>query len=428
MNSKLFSFIKKCPTPFHAVQTLENELNEKGFIKLCESENTPVEKGKSYYITRNMSSIIAFKIPSDDYSGFMISASHCDSPCFSIKENAEVKNGTYVRLSTEKYGGMLLSTWLDRPLSIAGRIICETENGAETRLVDFEECSAVIPNVAIHMNRSANENASYNMAVDMIPLFCDSQSDVDFNSMLSEKAGIEKEKILSSELFLYNNQDGIEWNDYISAPRLDDLQCVFACKEAFLQSENSNCVTVLAVFDNEEVGSSTKQGADSTFLYDTLKRINESFGKSDTDYNCSLADSFMLSCDNAHAVHPNHPELSDSNHSVYMNKGVVIKYNANRKYTSDGVSSAVFKKIAKEAGVPVQIYCNRADIVGGSTLGNISNTHVSLNTVDIGLPQLAMHSAFETAGREDTIFMIKAVSSFYGKRIISEKNGSFIIE
>jgi aspartyl aminopeptidase len=409
MNQALFDYIAACPTAYQAVAHTEEILKGKGYLPLYENEEWALEKGKGYYVTRNGSSLIAFRIPKEAKTGFMITASHCDSPSFKIKENAEIKEGGYVRLSVEKYGGMLCSTWLDKPLSVAGRITVKSGHGIRLCNVDLQKTAVVIPNVAIHMNRNANENTSYNPAVDMLPLYGLEKS---FRAEIAAAAGVKEEDILTSDLFLYNPQAGVEWGEYISSPRLDDLQCAFSALTAFLMAQKDGGMPVYCLFDNEEVGSQTKQGAASTFLFDTLERIAENSGMGGT-YRRLLADSFMLSCDNAHAVHPNHPEYSDKNHTCRMNGGVVVKYNANQKYTTDALSAGVFARICEKAGVPTQMYANRADMPGGSTLGNISNTQVSLNTADIGLAQLAMHSAFETAGAKDTEYMVKALKAFY---------------
>lgn len=428
MNKELFDFIDNSPTPFHAVDNIAKKLCENGYTHLSESEKWDLRPGCGYFVTRNMSSIIAFSIPSADYAGFMLSASHCDSPAYKIKDNAELRDGTYLRLSTEGYGGMICSTWLDRPLSVAGRVTVRTPDGIRAKLVDFKGFTAVIPNLAIHFNRQMNEGVSYNQAVDMVPLFDDEGNGKSFRERLAELAGVPEKDILSTDLIIYNAEKGCEWNSYISSPRLDDLQCAFATLEGFLSAEPVSSVPVYCCFDNEEVGSHTKQGAASTFLEDTLKRISGSFGKTETEHRIAVSNSMMLSCDNAHALHPNHPEKHDRNHSVYMNKGIVIKYNASQKYTSDSISSGLFQVICEKAGVPFQKFTNRADIAGGSTLGNIANTHVSLNTVDIGLPQLAMHSAYETAGAKDTEYMARALRIFFQSSLTMESDGTYTIK
>ncbi len=422
MNERLFDYIANAPTAYHAAAHSANMLKNAGYKELFEGDEWKIKSGRGYFVRRNGSSLIAFRVPSDYATGFMITASHSDSPCFKIKENPELADKYYVRLSTEGYGGMIYSSWIDRPLSVAGRLCVKTEKGIEIKLVDTKEPVALIPNVAIHMNRQVNSGMNYNAAVDMLPMFGGEKDS--FKSYIASLAGVTTEDIVTTDLFLYNPQKGYEWGSYISAPRLDDLQCAFASLTAFVESADAlvvnSSVPVYALFDNEEVGSHTKQGAASTFLYDVLSRVARSLGK---EFDLLVANSFMVSCDNAHACHPNHPEYSDKNHTVHMNEGIVIKYNANQKYTSDAVSAALFKLICDEAKVPVQYYANRADMAGGSTLGNIANTQVSLNTVDIGLAQLAMHSSFETAGEKDTKYMVRALSKFYSKALKATENG-----
>lgn len=416
INKKLFEYIKNSPTPYHAVAHSADILRNEGYSELIECEEWTLCEGGKYFVTRGGSSLIAFRIPKADFKGFMLTAAHSDSPTFRIKENAELKNSYYVRLSTERYGGMLCSTWMDRPLSVAGRVVVKSEDGIKIKLVDSVTPCAIIPNVAIHMNRNANDGIKYNPAVDMVPVFADADSNVSFKESVATWSGISADDILSWDLMLYCPDAGNEWNGIISAPRLDDLQCAFASLEAFITSESGASAPVYCLFDNEEVGSLTKQGADSTFLSDVLQRICDTFGGHDT-LKTRTANSFLVSCDNAHAVHPNHPEYSDPNHTVRLNGGIVIKYNANQKYTSDAVSTGIFKTVCEEAGVKHQTYANRADMAGGSTLGNISNAHVSLMSVDVGLPQLAMHSAYECAGAEDTGMMIDALKVFFRKAV-----------
>jgi aspartyl aminopeptidase len=422
MNKKLFDYINASPTAYHATAHTASILKNAGYKELFEGDSWKLKSGKGYFVRRNGSSLIAFRTPNIDATGFMITASHSDSPCFKIKENPELADKYYVKLSTEGYGGMIYSSWMDRPLSIAGRVTVKSEKGIEIRLVDFKEPVAIIPNVAIHMNRQVNSGYSYNAAVDMLPLFGGEKDG--FMTAVASLAGVSVDDIITTDLFLYNPQKGYEWGGYVSAPRLDDLQCAFASLTAFVESADAlvinSAIPVYALFDNEEVGSQTKQGAASTFLYDVLSRVATAIGK---EFNPLVANSFMVSCDNAHACHPNHPEFSDRNHTVHMNDGIVIKYNANQKYTSDAVSVALFKLICEEAKAPTQYYANRADMAGGSTLGNIANTQVSLNTVDIGLAQLAMHSSFETAGKKDTKYMVRALSKFYSKALKATDGG-----
>ena len=425
MNQALFSFIRNCPTAYHAVEQITSVLSKDGYTPLYEGQKWEVRPGGRYFVTRNGSSVIAFSVPAGEIRGFMPAAAHCDSPAFKIKENPELCDEMYVRLSTEKYGGMLCAPWMDRPLSVAGRVCLRTESGMATRNVDLQKPMAVIPSVAIHMNRAANENARYDPAVDMLPLLGTAAHKGSLLAAVAEALGVKAEDILSTDLFLYNPAEGVEWNGLIAAPRLDDLECVFAALEAFRAAKVGDAVPLLCVFDNEEVGSSTKQGADSTFFSDVLHRLCDALGLPGDACTRLLANSLMLSCDNAHARHPNHPEFADRNHTAALNGGIVIKYNANQRYTSDAVSVALFRLLCEKAGVPVQYYANRADMPGGSTLGNIANTHVSLNTVDIGLAQLAMHSSFETAGADDLLFMTKALTRFFGSAVSALPDGSY---
>lgn len=419
ISEELLSFIRKSPTCFHAVDTIRSMLKEAGYQELKECEAWNLQTGGKYFTTRNGSSVIAFSIGKelDDYH-FQIAASHSDSPTFKIKENAELKGkGGYIQLNTEGYGGMICSTWMDRPLSIAGRVLVKEGNALVTKLVSFDRDLVLIPNVAIHMQRNVNDGMAFNKQVDMLPLFSAGEcEDGDFYRLIAEELGCSREDIMGTDLFLVNRMQPSIWGmkeEFISSPQLDDLQCAFTSLKAMLTGKNAHGINVYACFDNEEVGSGTKQGALSTFLSDVLNRINENLGFTKEELCRAVAKSFMVSCDNAHAVHPNHPEKTDANNCTYMNQGIVVKYSANQKYTTDGISSAVFSDICGRADVPVQRFANRSDMVGGSTLGNLSNQHVSLHTVDIGLPQLAMHSAYETAGIKDTAYMVKALQKFY---------------
>ena len=403
----ILEFIKNSTDAWHTADTIKGVLDKHGFCELSESEKWNIEKGGKYYVMRNMSSIIAFKI-SESFKSFMITAAHGDSPCFKIKPSVKTDDLNYIKLDVESYGGQILSTWFDRPLSVSGRVIVETEKGLETRLVRLEN-AAVIPSVAPHLVRDNKELSVLNMP----PMYALSQSPRNLLTDIAENADVK-----GFDLMVYNNQEGIIWgDDFISAPRLDDLQCVYGILNGFLEGENKETVQVMCVFDNEEVGSGTKQGAKSDFLSSTLIRISEGLGISYEEVSRMLASSFMVSADNAHAIHPNRAEMSDKNNYPKLNNGIVIKYNASQKYTTDAVSEAVFKKICEMAEVPYQAYANRSDIAGGSTLGNLADEKTSINTVDIGLAQLAMHSAFETAGNKDMQYLIKAIKKFYETKI-----------
>ena len=430
-NAGLLHFIEKSPEAFHAVGSIKTLLIEAGYREIKETESWNLVPGGKYFVTRNSSSVAAFQIPelqengepeqdkkiTDVVKGFHIVAAHSDSPTFKVKEKPEIKvEEQYVKLNTEKYGGMLMSTWLDRPLSVAGRLVIREEGNIREIPVNVDKDLLVIPNVAIHMNREANKGVEYNPQVDMLPLYAQAGGDKDFMDTVAQAAGVKAEDILAHDLFLYVRQKGRRIGadgEYLLSPRLDDLQCVYAAVTALTESIPQNYINAVVVFDNEEVGSGTRQGADSTFLEDVLFRITESLGQSGDWFRKKVPDSLLISADNAHALHPNHPEKADPTNRPYLNGGIVIKYHGSQRYTTDALTAATIKELCRKAGVPVQTYTNRSDIAGGSTLGNISTAHVSLPSVDIGLPQLAMHSAVETAGSKDTAYAIAMMKLFF---------------
>ena len=431
VTKELISFIEKCPTAFHAVGEIANILDSEGFTRLSEASEWNLAAGGKYYVTRNMSSIIAFAIPEISEKSFMITASHTDSPTYKLKTETETDTfGKYVKLNVENYGGMIASSWLDRPLSIAGRVIVKDGDAVNARLVKIDRDLVLIPHVAIHQNRNINSGYAYNPAVDMMPLFSSAANKGALKKIIAEEAGCAEENILGSDLYLYNRTPGSIWgadSEFFSSAKIDNLQCAYTTLRGFVTAINDNsckAIPVYSSFDNEETGSSTKQGAASQFLFDTLTRICDCLG---TTLRSALPSSFMVSADNGHAKHPNHPELSDGANSPHMNCGVVIKSNAAQKYTTDGISQAIFGEICSRAGVPTQVFANRSDMAGGSTLGSISNTNVALNTVDIGLAQLAMHSSYETGGTADTAYMIAAITEFYKTAIICEGDGQYKI-
>lgn len=417
MNCELFDFIASSPTSFHTVSTIAGLLTQAGFCQLSESKPWELQRGGKYFVVRNFSSVIAFNIGSCiSNHAFNITASHSDSPSFKLKEKPVLISDTYTRLNTERYGGAILSTWFDRPLSLAGRLIVEKNGRLEGRLINIDRDLLVIPNVAIHFNRELNSGYKYNEQTDTIPLLAQGPKPDALMALLAEAGSCKSDDILAHELYLYCRSAPACWGidgEFISAPRLDDLQCAYATLKGFTGTENSRSINVYCCFDNEEVGSQTKQGAASGFFADTLYRISNSLGYTHEEHLCALSRSFMLSADNAHAVHPNHPEMSDSINNAMLNGGPVIKVNAAQSYATDGPASALFRFICKQAGVPVQSFANRSDKRGGSTLGNIAAGSVSILMADIGLPQLAMHSAFETAGSRDTEYLIKACRQFY---------------
>ena len=420
---KLMAFLDASPSVYHAAANIENELKNAGYTHLSENENWELLPGGKYYLTRGGSAVIAFRIPEKTPKGFLMSASHCDRPTFKLKENAEMA-GTYTRLAVERYGGMLIAPWLDRPLSLAGRVMVETEEGVESKLIDIDRDLLMIPNVAIHMNRAANDGYKWNPAVDVLPLLGGKNAKGKLDTMLTELAG---GKILGHDLYLYVRQKSTVWGleeEFISAPALDDLQCAWGCTQGFLNAKESGSVPVLCVFDSEEVGSSSVQGAASMLLQSTLERICRICCWS---LEQMLSASFMVSADNAHALHPNHPELADATNRPIVGSGVVLKFNASQRYTTDAVSAAIFRKVCAKANVPVQTYYNRPDIPGGGTLGHISLAHVSIPTADIGLPQLAMHSCYETAGTHDSLYLEEAMACYYSQTLRCDTDGSYCL-
>ena len=413
--NQLFDFIKNSPTPYHTVNTVKEALSMAGYTEVYESNPEAFADGGKHFVIRGGSSIIAFK-GGRDKGGFMITASHSDSPCFKVK--GELAGASYTRLATEKYGGMIHYTWLDRPLSVAGRVVVKTNDGVKSLLVNLDNIAFTIPSVAIHLNRGVNDGYKFNPATDLLPLVGGACHKGAFMQLVAEKAGVKTEDIISHDLFLYNAEEGRTIgikDEMILSPRIDDLGCVYTSLKAFLDAEeNEKSVSVLAVFDNEEVGSETKQGACSTFLDMTLRAI----AGDAKNYSAMLYHSFMVSADNAHALHPNHPELYDGANYAVLGGGVVVKYNANQRYTTDAISDGIFTTVANRAGVKLQRFSNRADMVGGSTLGSISNTRVSVSTIDIGLPQLAMHSATETCAVSDVLDMISVLTELYSSASI----------
>ena len=420
---KIINLLNESYSPFHVVKNIENELKENGFSLLKENQNFRLEKGKKYYVKRNDTSIIAFEIP-DDFSfassSFLLTSTHNDSPTFKIKPNPIIHKGNLMLLNTEPYGGGIYATWLDKPLSIAGRVLVEKDDRIESRLLAIDEDLLEIPNVCIHMNRTVNSENKVNPSTDTLPLFGIDQNDFSFDKYLLKQLNLEGYEVLSHDLFLYNREKakliGRE-KEFLASGRLDDLSAAYSALLGFLSSKKGKAIKVYASFDNEEVGSLTRQGANSTFLKETLKRVIIALGGKDDDFEKTIASSFMLSIDNAHADHPNHMEYTDKTTKVEMNKGIVIKYNANQSYTSEALSSAIVKSIMKKNAIPYQEYTNRSDLRGGSTLGNISNSEVSLITVDIGLAQLAMHSSYEIMGKKDIDYLVDFTKDYFASNI-----------
>lgn len=412
----LIHFIAKSPSTFHAVRGIKAALLYAGFTEIREEDTWQIEKGGKYVVTRNGSALMAFTVPKEGAESFHITASHCDSPTFKIKENPEIADGPYVKLNVEGYGGMIMSTWLDRPLSVAGRLLVAENGHLAEKLVAIDGTMLVIPSVAIHMDRSVNQHKEWKVQKDMLPLYGMTGAKTPFMDVIAAAAKVKAADILAHDLILYSRVPGTIWGEereFISSPKLDDLQCAFACFRGFTQGQKEKYISVYALFDNEEVGSATSQGAGSTFLANTLERLARSLGYSYDETMAMIARSFMISADNAHSVHPNHPEYADPVNRPVINGGIVIKYSAAQKYATNAFSAAYFKKLCKDHDIPTQTFTNHSDNPGGSTLGNISNTVIAMPTVDIGLPQLAMHSSYETAGVKDTAYLVDAVTKFY---------------
>ena len=422
---RLLDFLDASPSCYHAVDNLARRLEAEGYERLREVEPWTLRTGGKYYVVRGDSSLAAFRVPGGVPAGFMLAAAHSDSPTYKVREEAEVLSaGNCVRLAVEPYGGMIARSWLDRPLSVAGRLVVRREGGIATQLVNVDRDLLVIPSVAIHLDREVNQGTALKANTDLLPLLGCGTERERFRALLAEAAGVPEEDILSTELFLYPRAAAVllgAEGEFVASPRLDDLQCVFGCLEGFLAAKEGGSVPVLCVFNNEEVGSGTRQGADSTFLTDVLERISTALGR---DWRLMAVNSFLVSADNAHAVHPAHPELSDGAERPVLNGGVVLKYNAGQKYTTDAVSGAVFREVCRAADVPVQRYSNRADLPGGSTLGNISSAHLSIPSVDIGLPQLAMHAAYEVAGSRDTALLVRAMAEYFSRSFRYLPDGS----
>ena len=431
MYDDLVEFLQESVTPFHAAATAESWLRAAGFTRLEEADYWNLEPGKGYYTTRNGSSVVAWRVPDHAIGGWRIVARHSDSPTWKIKTDI-VENDGCRRLSVEGYGGMIMSTWLDRPLTVGGRVIVKTEDGIESRLVCIDRDLLVIPSLAIHFQRDINKGHTFNPQVDMQPLWGPAGSRT-LTDLVAEELGVDTADILDSDLQLVTRQAPTQIGpdgEFFMAPRIDDLECAATTLLGFLDAAvetDSACAPVWAMLDNEEVGSSSRMGAQSSYLRDVLDRIVDAIPHSGQAMHRAMANSFMLSADNAHATHPNFPQKSDPCAPVRLGGGVVLKYNASQKYTTNAVSGAIFRAICEKADVPVQVFTNRADEAGGSTLGNLQSHTLPIPMADIGLAQLAMHSAVETASVADAEAMTKAVAAFYRVHLRALGDGTYTL-
>ncbi len=429
---ELLDFIDHSPTAFHAVSELKTVLDDNGFKQLDLKDKWDVKQGGKYYITVNSSTCIAFVIGdgSIEETGFKIIGTHTDSPTFRIKPFPEIISNGYLKLNTEIYGGPIINTWLDRPLSVAGRVTVRSSDPLwpETKLVNINKPLLIIPNTAVHLNRDINNGIKLNPQKDTLPIIKLIDEHFAYEcyilKLLSKELNISDKDILDFDLFLYEYQKGCLMGadqQLISASRIDDLAMVHAGLKALCSAAPKSGVNVLVCFDNEEVGSRTKQGADSPLLATVLERIilaaNKNkivlSNKNREDFFRAAANSFIFSADMAHAVHPNSPEKHDPVNKPLINHGPVIKISANKKYTTDSESAAVFASICCDNNIPYQTFVNRSDMGGGSTIGPITATHLNIRSVDIGNPMLAMHSIRELAGVKDHFYIYKAFEAFY---------------
>jgi len=426
MAEKFVQFLNKAHSVFHSIKLMEQELKEAGFVKLQENQSWKLENNRYYYVVRNDSSIIAFKIPEMiQVKSINLVVAHSDSPALKIKPVADLHDKNYAKLNVEVYGGPILSSWLDKPLSAAGRAIIKRDGRLCRELVDFDENYCVIPNVAPHHNTEINNGFKYNPQVDLVPLVSLDVEENYFKKKIASTADCAIDDIYGYDMFLYNREQALLWgkeNEFVSGQRIDNLECSYAALQAFKYSYSAQSINMFVVFDNEEVGSESRQGASSFFLKEVIDRIFASFFYSSADEAAILANSFMISADNAHAVHPNHPEMYDVDNRSFMNKGIVIKRNASQRYITDGIGEAIMKTVCEKANVPYQFFTNKSDQRGGGTQASSLQQTVSIMGVDIGLPQIAMHSTYETAGSKDYQYLVDALSTFYNLSITVSDN------
>ena len=425
----LFDFLNAGVSAFHSTAAAVAILEENGYQNCPESAAWQLVPGGKYYTTRNGSAVMAWRMPTGKLTGWHAAASHSDSPTWRVKKLDGGSDAVFAKAETEGYGGMIMPSWLDRPLSVAGRILVETENGVKSVLVHPDRALACIPNLCIHFNRDANSGMKYNPQVDLQPIF-GAAGGATLRQLLAVEAGVEPEAILDSDLVLCTQEKAVRLGlngEYFMSGRIDDLECAYTTLWGFLQGrgEEAGRADVWVMFDNEEVGSSSRQGACGTLFADVLARVEESLGLTREESIRARTNTLLLSADNGHATHPNHPEKSDPANPVVMGGGVLLKMNASQKYTTSGFTGAAFSTICKKAGVPVQTFANRADVPGGSTLGNLLGHQILMPMVDIGLGQLAMHSAMETASCIDAEYMAKAVAAYYNTPIFQPKDGEW---
>ena len=424
-NNNLFDFISDSTCTFTCIENIKNKLKNNGYIELYENDKWDIKDGK-YFVIRNDASIIAFNIGKKYDNSFNIICAHSDTPGFCLKPKSEIYEYNYLKLNVSPYGGLLNYGWMDRPLSISGRVIYKKDNKYMKKIINLDEPICVIPSEAVHQNERANTNLYLNVQTDLIPIISLSDEKNIIRDILYKKLEFDNSiEICDYDLFLHTNDKPMyigSTNEMILSPRLDDLTCTFATVESFIESDNEDNINIMCIFNSEEIGSLTKEGADSSFLMDVLKRICASIN---IDISISLSNSLIIFADNSHAVHPNHPTKSDISNYGVLNKGVLI--NREKDTTTDSISSSIFKEVCKKAGVPYQDFASRNDMNTGSTLSGLSIRHVSIDLIDVGISQLAMHSANEIVGSDDTFYLYKSFKKFYDISIKRKLNDIYIV-
>jgi len=419
ISEKMLDFINASPVPRLAVENIKAALVSEGYEELFENGPWELSEGGRYFVTRAGSSLVAFRIPRREVSSFNAVLTHTDSPSFKLKPSFDVDTKDFLKLAVDRYGGGVLESFFDIPLSLAGSVVLSDENGISERLVRLERV-CIIPRVAPHLSKEQGTN----LAIDMMPFYSEGGKR-GLLERIAEELDVSPTDILSHDLYLFPASNGFLWgeeDEFVSSARIDNLQSVYTSFAGFMNSCEASSIPVLAALDSEEIGNGGIEGADSTFLPDVLERIGFALGRSGDEYRAMLSESFFVSADVAHARHPNHPELYDGKNSPLLNHGIAIKYNSQKRYTTTSVSAALFTKIAQMAQVPCQSYANRSDLAGGSTLGHSLQSHLSVMCVDVGAPILSMHSSCETAGAKDTEYLMRAFEMFYSTSITKEKD------
>lgn len=421
----LFSYLNAGVSPFHAVEETAARLEAAGFVRLEESRPWQLEQPGKYYLTRNGSSLIAFALPAGGFDRWRMSAAHSDSPTFRAKPAAGRALQGWQRLAVEPYGGLVLSSWLDRPLGLAGRALVQTGAGVESRLVKSSGPVCVIPSLCAHFDEAHGKGRALNPFNELQPVWALEESPA---AWLAGALGVEQDALLDADLTLYPLEEARQVGQLFTSPRIDDLECAWACLEGFLAGDGpARTARAFCLFDNEEVGSSTRQGAESSFLAQVLGRVHRAAGLGQEQAGALLAGSLLLSADNGHAAHPNYPDKADPENPVALGKGPVLKYSANQRYTTSGLTGALVRSIFAGAGVPCQSFTNRAGQPGGSTLGNLLGHTVSIPMADIGAPQWAMHSAVETAHLEDALALRAGLAAFYAAAVSCTGDGRYTL-